>query len=131
MSRRNGVMEQQRRGEFGQMSERDKEIQASLWALLFLTSEMALAFRALRDKLVARGALRLEDDREIDQLASDGQNLAKAYEHIEKAFREKYDRVWQAMANPTEVTELMQEKFGIGRVVDLNDPNLPVVTGTN
>lgn len=131
MVRRNGVMEKQARGEFDQMSDRDREIQASLWSLIFLTSEMALAFRGLRDVLQARGALRPEDNAAIDKVASNGQNLQQAYEHIEKAFREKYDRVWQAMASPAEVTELMQGKFDIGRAVDLNDPNLPVVTGTN
>jgi hypothetical protein len=125
-----GVMDKQVRGEFSQISERDKEIQASIWALIFLTSEMALAFRALRDKLEDRGALRPEDNAAIDQLASEGENLRRAYEHIEKAFREKYDRVWAAMEAPAEVTNIVQEKFGSGKIVDLNDQKLPVVTGT-
>lgn len=126
MSRADGVMAQQSRGEFSQMSERDKEIQASFWAMIFLTSEMALAFRALRDKLEARGALRPEDNADIDQIASNGENLRRAYEHIEHAFREKYDRVWTAMTSPAEVTEVVHQQRA-RETIDLNKPQFTVV----
>lgn len=124
------VMEDQRAGRFDQMSERDREIQASFWSLIFLVSEMALAFRALREKLKARGALLPEDDEMLDRVVSDGENLQLAYDHIERAFRDKYERVFQAMASPAEVTQIMADKYGVGRTVDLNDPNTPTVTGT-
>jgi hypothetical protein len=120
-------MDKQSRGEYEQISERDKEIQASFWAMIFLTSEMALAFRALRDKLQARGSLLPEDNAAIDQIASSGENLRRAYEHIEHAFREKYERVRTAMDSPAEVTEVVHKQQA-RETIDLNKPQFKIVT---
>lgn len=109
-------MDAQASGRFEQMSERDREIQASIWALIFLVAEMALGFRTLRDKLGERGALLPEDEEAINALASNEERMQVAYAHIEQAFREKYGRVLTAMEMPEEVTQHVQES---------NNPDLP------
>ena len=125
------TMEAQESGQFEQMSERDREIQASIWALIFLVSEMALGFRILRDRLQERGALLPEDEAAINELASNEDHMRVAYAHIENAFREKYGRVMTAMENPAavtnEVARRVQEQYTT-TTVDLNDPGLPTVS---
>lgn len=103
------TMEAQRQGRFEEMAERDREIQASIWALLFLVSELALGVRVLRDRLQERGALLPEDEESMNELASGEERMRLAYAHIEQAFREKYARIMEAMENPEEVTRKVQE----------------------
>jgi len=112
-------MEAQAEGRFEDISERDKEIQASIWALIFLVSEMALAFRVLRDRLQEQGVLTPEDEQAINQVAAHEEHLRSAYQHIEGAFREKFTRVMDAMVNPDEVTRKVKES---GITIDLNEP---------
>ena len=106
------VMDAQHEGRFEDMSDRDKEIQASIWGLLFLLSELSLAFRVLRDILRERGALLPEDEEQLNRLASSEEHLRVAYAHIENAFREKYGRVRTALDNPEAVTRIMEEELG-------------------
>ncbi len=124
------VMDAQEAGEFEQMSERDKEIQASIWALILLIAEISLAFRTLRDRLHERGALLEEDEQLINAAASNQEHMRVAYSHIEKAFRGKYSNVMEALTNPAEVTRRVgQMEYGVE--YDPNDPNTPMVSGTN
>ena len=111
-TRMSDVMDAQHEGRFENMSERDKEIQASIWGLIFLLSEISLAFRVLRDRLMERGALEPEDEELINTLASNEDHLRGAYAHIENAFREKYTRVRTALDHPDEVTRIMEEELG-------------------
>jgi hypothetical protein len=90
-----------------------------------------LAFRTLRDRLTERGALLEEDEQLINGLASNEERMRVAYSHIENAFREKYSRVMEALMNPAGVTEQVQNQSGVGVAVDLNDPNVPMVSGTS
>jgi len=127
------VMEAQESGNFEQMSDRDKEIQASIWALILLVAEISLAFRTLRDRLHERGALLEEDEQLINAAASNQENMRVAYSHIEKAFRGKYSNVMEALTNPAEVTRQVQnqmEYMRYGVEYDPNDPNTPMVSGT-
>lgn len=120
------AMDAQMSGEFEEMSDRDKEIQASIWALIFLVSELSLAFRTLRDKLHERGALQPEDEAEINRLASAEERMRVAYAHIENAFQEKYHRVMEAMLHPEEVEQAVARS----EFVDLNrQDDLPTVSG--
>ncbi len=106
-----GIMDKQANEEYSGMSMRDKEIQSSIWALILLVAEMALSFRILRDRLQARNALTLEDEQIIDQAVGDEEALRMAYNHIEKAFRAKFDRCIFAMDNPQEVERIVKEKM--------------------
>ncbi len=122
------VLEAQNTGLFDDVSERDKEIQASIWAMLFLMSELSLGFRALRDVLHTRGALQEEDEKIINELASTDERLQAAYIHIEKCFREKYGKVREAMDNPQTVTDKVENDYR-GVAVDL--PEVPKTTVTS
>lgn len=122
-------MKAQEEGRFEDISERDKEIQASIWALIFLVSEIALAFRTLRDRLNERGALLPEDEEIINQMAGNDEHLRVAYNHIEQAFRQKYMRVIEAMEHPEEVTQAVREQYGVGEAIDLNDRPQATVSG--
>ena len=102
-------MEAQQEGRFDDIDERNKEIQASIWGLLFLVAELSLAFRTLRDTLQQRGALLPEDEAAINELSSNEERMRVAYAHIEKAFREKYVRVMDAMEDPEKVTRQVEE----------------------
>jgi hypothetical protein len=101
------ALKAQQEGRFEDMEGRDKEIQASIHE---------------------RGALLPEDEEMINQLSSDEERMRRAYEHIERAFREKFGRVMDAMEHPAEVQAAV-ENMGVG--IDLNDPNVPMVSGTN
>ncbi len=105
-----GIMEQQANEEYEGMSKRDKEIQSSIWALILLVAEMALAFRGLRDRLQAREVLTPEDQQMIDTIIGDEEPLRQAYNHVEKAFRAKFDRCLFAMEHPEEVERLVNEQ---------------------
>lgn len=93
----------QEQGKFSEMSDRDKEIQASIWAMLFMLSEVSLALRVIRDTLTQRGALLPEDEGTINATSSNLDKLELAYNHIEKGFREKFARIRYSMENPQEV----------------------------
>ncbi len=123
------ALKAQREGRFEDMETRDKEIQAAIWGLIFLISEISLAFRSLRDRLTERGALLPEDEELINTLSSDEGRMKLAYEHIERAFREKFARVQEAMENPEVVAQAVANRDG-GTTIDLNDPNVPMVSGT-
>lgn len=122
------TMKAQEEGRFEDISERDKEIQASIWALIFLVSEIALAFRTLRDRLNERGALLPEDEEIINQMVGNEESLRLAYQHIEGAFREKYLRVMAAMENPAEVTREVQKRYGAGEAIDPNGHPSPTAS---
>jgi protoporphyrinogen oxidase len=92
-----------------QLTPRDQETQAAIWALLFLVSEVCLALRVLRDRLHARGALLPEDEELVNQAAANQEKMAQAYQQIEKAFREKFARVQYAQAHPEKVEQTMRE----------------------
>ncbi len=119
------VLEAQKEARFGDMEERDKEIQASVWALLFLVSELALGFRALRDRLNERGVLQPDDETAINEVTLKNESLQAAYAQVEQAFQDKFRRVRLAMEHPDEVTEAVnqsanEQTYG-GTSVDLND----------
>lgn len=133
-SSQEGIMDKQAKEEYKDMSKRDKEIQSSIWALILLVAEMALAFRGLRDRLQAREVLTPEDQQMIDAVIGDEEPLRQAYNHIEKAFRAKFDRCLFAMENPEEVERLVNEQRAAqqqatpfkstagNEVIDLNTP---------
>lgn len=123
------ALKAQREGRFEDMATRDKEIQAAIWGLIFLISEISLAFRTLRDRLTERGALLAEDEELINTLSSNEDRMKLAYEHIERAFREKFARVLDAMEHPDAVAEAVANRGGT--TIDLNDPNVPMVSGTD
>lgn len=128
-------MDKQQKEQFNEMSERDREIQSSFWSLILLIGEMALAFRILRDRLAGLNILTSEDNEIIDQASMDPNNLTAAYNHIEKAFRTKYDRCKFTMDNPEEVerqVQVIKEKAekktatipgNISNVINLNAPS--------
>ncbi len=91
-------------GDSRELGKSEKEIQAAIWALVFQSSEQALAFRALRDQLAVRGVLNQEDQDAIDAVVQDNERLQHAYGHLEKAFREKFARVHYAFEHPEEMT---------------------------
>jgi len=99
-----GILEDQKQGKFESMSERDKEIQASFWALIFLASEQALAFRMLRTRLAAKGILDEEDETWINQNTIMPEKLQAAYAHVEAAFEAKYERARYALDHPEQLT---------------------------
>ncbi len=109
-SSQEGIMDKQANEEYTDMSKRDKEIQSSIWALILLVAEMALAFRGLRDRLQAKEVLTPEDQQMIDEVIGNEEPLRQAYNHIEKAFRAKFDRCLFAMENPEEVERLVNEQ---------------------
>ncbi len=119
------VLEAQKEGRFSDISERDKEIQASVWALLFLVSELALGFRALRDRLNERGVLQPDDEAAVNEAVMKTESLQAAYAQVEQAFQDKFHRVRLAMEHPDEVTEAVNQTdtentYG-GTSIDLND----------
>jgi hypothetical protein len=113
------TMDAQEKGHFEEMTERDREIQASVWALIFLVAEVSLSFRVLRDQLVTKGVFTEADDGLINTLASKEDHVKQAYAHVENAFREKYGRVMHAMANPEEVERQVNATRGAGQTINL------------
>ncbi len=105
-----GVLEDQKQRKFESMTERDKEIQASIWALIFLASEQALAFRMLRTRLAEKGVLDDEDEAWINQNTIKPEALQAAYAHVEAAFEAKYERAKYALEHPEELTSEYEER---------------------
>jgi len=105
-----GILQDQREGKFDQLTDRDKEIQGSIWSLIFLVSEQALAFRMLRNRLQEKGVLDAEDEALINQGSIDPDKLQAAYAHVENAFNTKYDRARYALDHPEEVTTEMEQR---------------------
>jgi len=105
-----GVLEDQKQGKFHHMSERDKEIQASIWALIFLASEQALAFRMLRNRLKDKGVLDDEDEAWINQNTIRPEALQAAYAHVETAFEAKYERARYALEHPEQLTAEYEQR---------------------
>ena len=118
------AMDAQKAGKFQEMTERDREIQASVWALIFLVAELSLALRAMRDKLHERGALLPEDEAAINGLCTTEERIRTAYAHVENAFQEKYGRVMEAMLHPADVEQAMQAHMD-------QEGTTPMVSGTN
>ena len=115
------AMDAQKSGEFQEMTERDREVQASIWALIFLVADLSLAMRTIRDRLHERGALLPEDEEAINALVMNEEWIRLAYAHIENAFQEKYGRVMEAMLHPREVEQAVQKM----------DQDRAMVSGTN
>lgn len=114
------------RNEFTEMSERDQDTQAAIWALMLLAGEMALALRALRDVLLTKGSLDEEDDKILNQAIVDGGNLRMAYAHMENIFLDKFSRVKTALSNPEVAQNLVQEALKKrGPAVPTYDPASP------
>jgi len=105
-----GVLEDQKLRKFQSMTERDKEIQASFWALIFLASEQALAFRMLRTRLAAKGILDEEDEAWINEQSVMPEKLQAAYAHVEAAFEAKYERARYALEHPEKLTAEYDER---------------------
>jgi hypothetical protein len=94
-----------------ELSEREKEVHASVWALVFMIAEVCLAVRALRDRLQDRGVLEPEDEKLINEAASAMEAMQASYAHVEKGFREKFNRIRYAMENPQEVERVVRENM--------------------
>lgn len=105
-----GVLEKQKQRKFESMSERDKEIQASIWSLLFLISEQALAFRMLRTRMIEKGVFDSEDEAWINQNTVVPERLQAAYAHVEGAFEAKYERARYALEHPEVLTAEYAER---------------------
>ena len=86
--------------------------QSAIWALLFLIGELALTIRLVRDRLKARGALEPEDEELINQACIVPESLTKVYAHMDLAFQEKCNRVFQALSQPMETTQITEEELG-------------------
>ncbi len=124
------TMDAQQEGQFDEMNERDREIQASIWALLFLVSELSLAVRTMHDVLLNRGSLLNEDTATIEQLSTDEERVRVSYEYVEQSFREKFERVMTAMNDPEAVAKHIAERATATRTIDLTDlPKPPGSTG--
>ena len=121
--------QEQQRPEEAVVSQRERETQAAVWALMLLIGEMSLAFRALRDRLQERGVLEPGDERLIDEVTSNGDNLRNAYAHVEGIFRDKYGKILHAMLNPGEVEAAMrQEELARKGAASTYDPAAPVAS---
>ena len=105
-----GILKDQQEGRFNLLSDRDKEIQGSIWGLIFLISEQALAFRMLRNKLKDKGLLDDEDEAWINQNSIKPERLQAAYAHVENAFMDKYERARYALDHPEETTSEVEQR---------------------
>ncbi len=92
--------------EFATLDPWQQRTQSALWALLFLTGELALTVRILRNKLSERGGLLPEDEELINNTCVDPNQLASVYAHMERALQEKASKIHFALSNPTEASEL-------------------------
>jgi len=92
------------------LNERERQVQASIWALSFLMAELASGIIMLRRTLIAKRIITEEEDLEIAKGISDQENLNLMYRNTELAFMEKYQRIRFAHEHPEEVARQMTER---------------------
>jgi len=90
---------------YAELSEKEKQIQASFWGQNFLLAELAAANRLLRDLLIEKGILTTEEDNKLADSIVHKDTLQQAYENTERAFYDKYQKIRFAMENPQQVEE--------------------------
>lgn len=93
------------------LNERERQVQASIWALSFLLSELASGIIMLRRALITKGIITEEEDLSIAESISDPTNLNLMYRNTEMAFMEKYHKIRFAMENPGAVEQEMKERM--------------------
>jgi len=93
--------------EYGELTEKEKQIQASFWAQNFLIAELATANRLLRNLLIEKGIFTQKEDNKLADDIISKDILRAMYDNTEKAFYDKYQRVRFVMDNPQEVEEHM------------------------
>ena len=91
------------------LTERERQFQASIWAINFLMAELAMGLLVLRQKLVQKGMLTVQEDEEMANTILNPANLQKMYENVELAFAEKYQKVRFAVEHPEEVARQVEE----------------------
>jgi hypothetical protein len=92
------------------LNERERQVQASIWALGFLMAELASGVLMLRRALITKGIITEEEDEEMARGISDQDNLNLMYRNTELAFMEKYQRIRFAHEHPEEVARQMNER---------------------
>lgn len=93
------------------LNERDRQVQASIWALSFLLAELASGVMMIRRTLIAKGIITEEEDEEIARGIGDQENLNLMYRNTELAFMEKYQRIRFAHEHPEAVAKEMKERI--------------------
>lgn len=93
------------------LNERDRQVQASIWALSFLLAELASGIMMIRRTLIAKGVITEEEDEEIARSISSSDNLNLMYRNTELAFMEKYQRIRFAHEHPEDVSKEMKERI--------------------
>lgn len=96
--------------QYKQLTEFEKQMQASHWAMMFLLSEVTAGFQILVEKLSAKGALTEQDQKDMDKSLMDTEVMQRGYMQMQKAFQEKYNRIRFAADNPEKVTEYVNAK---------------------
>jgi hypothetical protein len=92
------------------LNERERQVQASIWALNFLLAELASGVMMIRKTLIAKGTITEAEDDEIARSIGDQDNLNLMYRNTELAFMEKYQRIRFAHEHPEEVAHQMNER---------------------
>lgn len=95
---------------YKELTEFEKQMQASHWAMMFLLSEVTAGFQILVDKLSAKGVLDKQDAKDMDAALLNSEAMQRGYMHMQKAFQEKYNRIRYAAENPEKVTEFVNQK---------------------
>lgn len=92
------------------LTERERQFQASIWTLNFLLAELAMGLLVLRQKLVQKGVLTQEEDDGLANTVLNPGNLQKMYENVELAFAEKYQKVRFAADHPEEAAREIEAR---------------------
>jgi len=95
---------------FNELDEFQKQMQASHWAVIFLISETAAGFHILMDKLVQKELVTEEDAKEMDAALLNIDYMQANFQHIQRAFEEKYNRVRFAAENPEQVVDYVEKQ---------------------
>lgn len=96
---------------YEELDERQRQVQASIWALSFLLAELASGVMMIRRTLIAKGIVTEEEDAEIARSISSTDNLNLMYRNTELAFMEKYQRIRFAHEHPEAVAKEMKERM--------------------
>lgn len=96
---------------YEELDERQRQVQASIWALSFLLAELASGVVMIRRTLIAKGIITEEEDEEIARSISSTDNLNLMYRNTELAFMEKYQRIRFAHEHPEAVAKEMKERM--------------------
>ena len=67
-----------------------KNHNSAIWAILHLLSEISLSFKLLRDRLLEKGTINIEDEEFINIAFAENEELKKAYIYMQSAFNEKF-----------------------------------------